>query len=244
MRHIRKKAPPASLTEWRRTQKLADGSIPSYSELRREVDALRDVERQLLAEQGSLCAYTGHEIRPGEFHIEHLLAQAYCTKEFGLDGMDTDYSNLVACWPAPNYSVEPAYGAIAKKSWPPPRQGGVDRSFFVSPLDPTCERRFVFLDDGSIEVKPEDGAAVTTVSKLNLNADELKDLREQAIRGALEPNGFPESRRKRLKRQLEDLRAKEAQIDVGGTPALRAFSFALKQAIERRIELLSRKKEV
>jgi len=128
VRTIRKRSPPSALTQWRAPRLPAnrpDGMECSYDEMRGQQDVLEAVEASLLAEQGGLCAYTGRNIEPSksaatnprkvDFHVEHMTAQAHCAY-----GQDTDYANLVACWPRPNCGFEPSYGARKKGNWPSP----------------------------------------------------------------------------------------------------------------------------
>jgi uncharacterized protein (TIGR02646 family) len=194
-----------------------------------------------LAEQGSLCAYTGQRIdlksskpaaasfREVDFHIEHLTPQAH-----GSQGQDTDYANLVACWPRPNCGFEPAYGARKKGDWPAPSE----QSLFVSPLRADCSERFAFNRRG--EIKPAragDTAAETTISRLGLDHHTLATLRREAIRGALNP-GLRPIRLAQARRLLNHLRSAAATVDSGGSTRLMPYCFAVEQALEREIRKL------
>src|SRR5262249_8691972 len=153
VRTIRKRPIPNDLTEWRAPRLAAnrtEGMECNYEEVRRAPKVLEAVEDNLFAEQGGICAYTGHRIglkvnntangtqRDVNFHIEHLIPQRYCNQEHGNYGKDAAYDNLVACWPRANCGFEPAYGARKKGSWPSQE----DQFQFVSPLLANCSARF------------------------------------------------------------------------------------------------------
>jgi uncharacterized protein (TIGR02646 family) len=212
-----------------------------YESLRKAPDVLEVVENGLFAEQGCICAYTGHQIyltpadphyganRDVKFHIEHLTPQDHCTY-----GQDADYVNLVACWPRPNCGFEPAYGAKKKENWPAPAEQGL----FVSPLRPDCSSRFKFNHRGEIAtVQNNDVAAETTIEKLGLAHHTLTELRRNAIRGALNPA----SRQIKLteaRKLLADIKHADAQLNAGIAAKLMPFCFAIKPALEREIRKL------
>lgn len=244
MRTIRKQPTPNALTQWRMPRLAANrpaGMECTYAELRREPNALQAVENGLFGEQGGICAYTGHRIRlkPADlvmgvhrtvdFHIEHLTPQAHC-----IYGQDTDYANLVACWPPPNCGFEPAYGARKKDSWP----SASEQAQFVSPLRQDCSTRFTFNRLGKISsVREDDDAASKTIKRLGLNHDTLTALRRAAIRGALNPASRPiklTDARKLMKRMQQDL----DNLDRGIPTELLSFCFAIQPALEREIKKL------
>ena len=202
---------------------------PHYESMRRSPDVLEAVEDGLLAEQGGICAYTGIQISlkpcdPGSgaarevhFHIEHLIPQNHCER-----GQDTDYQNLVACWPRPNCGFEPGYGAKKKGNWP----SSEEQARFVSPLRHDCSTRFRFDHQGKIEpANSSDQDAEATIAKLGLRHSELTELRRQAIRGALNPRSrqIKLSEARKLLSQMEH--ATEA-LDQGVAIKLRPFCFA------------------
>jgi len=245
MRTISKRKAPGQLTQWRQERLKgnpeAEGMEAGYNALRRDQDTMQAIEAQLCDEQGGLCAYTGMRIDDGsqkDFHVEHLIAQEYCTEAHGQANADTDYKNLLACWPAPNYSAQPQFGAVVKANWPSPQE----KHLFVSPLSSGCESRFTFDDLGKVGHYPDDDAVKETIEKLGLASNELAALRQQAIRGALwprqKPIGVPAAQQ-----QLESIQSLEKAIERGGTNRLPAYCFAIKQALERRIELLRRSKK-
>ena len=238
MRTIRKRTPPEPLVEWRQERVAArDGEAwPfTYDEMRRNPNVLRAVEEALIAEQGEICAYTGIRIRvleggsPG-FHIEHLNPQTHCRR-----GEDTDYANLVACWPEPNSKVRADYGAGKKGNWPPPDQS----RNFVSPLRTDCSERFAYSRTGRITAaRNGDTAAITTIKKLGLNHKELAAKRREAIRGALMPQGRL-LKLKEARRIQQAMERAEEDLNRGENVLLREFCFAIKPAIDREIRKLT-----
>ena len=222
-------------------QNRPPGMDCTYESLRQSPDVLEKVEDRLLAEQGGICAYTGHRIsiqpaiagaggeRQVEFHIEHLIPQAHCAY-----GQDADYANIVACWPRPNCRFEPEYGARKKGDWPAPEEA----ASFVSPLRADCNERFRFNHRGEIEAANHDDQAVElTIERLGLKHKTLTSLRQQAIRGALAPN----DRRIKLttaKKLLSEMRESVEAVDGGAPVKLRAFCFAIEPALRREISKL------
>lgn len=240
MRTIKKRAVPASLVTWRQQRIAAhgaDGFEFSYEAMRRDAKVVKDVEDGLYREQGAICAYTGRRIqlragppRKVGFHLEHLRAQQYCGP-----GEDTDYHNLVACWPEPNNKEGVSDGAIVKGNWPSP----AEEHLFVSPLRPDCTSRFSFDRRGNISAtQTGDLAAAETIKRLGLGLKELISLRKAAIQGALNPAGRPISQREaeKLKRDMDRT---EQELDQGGDVTLRPFCFAIRPQVEKEISKLN-----
>ena len=244
MRTIVKRPQPDALTRWRQPRLAAnkpEGMDCGYAELRRDTAAITAVEDALFAEQGGICAYTGHRLwlrtegdsgrRRVGFHCEHVKSQDRCR---GLDGAvygeDTDYRNLVACWPPANCGYELPYGAKAKGAWP----GVAADHWFVSPLTAGCADRFRFNRFGRISAATgDDAAALETIRRLRLDDDALTALRRAEIQGKL--RGI---RRSEAKRLLQQLRAEAARLDAGQSIRLVPFCFAVEQALAREIRKL------
>jgi len=137
-----------------------------------------EVKRQMLVEQGYLCAYTMQRIStPDDCHIEHVVPRSQPNQP---PHMDIDYANLLACIPSNTPGHKPLidnfpYGA--------PKKGGthVDMNNFVSPLQEDVERRFQYAADGSVKHLGNDSAAESTIKILRLDHKELVDLRKAAI---------------------------------------------------------------
>lgn len=165
MKKIVKQAQPTELQQWRASNanapqnlKYGCGGFPK--------DAVLNA---LLIEQGFLCAYTLLKISADKSHIEHVKPQSRCEC-----GEDVAWNNMVACFPHPG-AQHPGYGAVQKDSW-------WEETDFVSPLVENCESRFKYKNDGSITIAvATDCAAKTTIEKLKLDCDRLKEARKKAI---------------------------------------------------------------
>jgi uncharacterized protein (TIGR02646 family) len=214
----------------------ADGFEFTYEAMRRDDAVAHDVEVSLHAEQGAICAYTGRRIqlrhgppRKVGFHLEHLKPQAHCE-----EGEDTDYNNLLACWPEPNSRENAAYGAVAKGGWP----SQAEAHLFVSPLRMECTRRFAFDRKGGIApAQSGDQAALETIQHLRLDHRELTALRKAAIQGALHPAGRP-MRLAEVEKLSREMDREERELDQGGAVTLRPFCFAIRPQLDREIAKL------
>ncbi len=217
MRWINKTSEPRELREWR--ARYAGDVNFNYNLIRQDHNVTQALTASLLREQGHLCAYTGRGINDDRCHIEHVTPQKHCER-----GEDVAYTNMVACYPAPN-AGRGLYGAHQKDDWPSPEE----RHMFVSPLDRTCETRFIFNLRGEIRSKPNDDAAKETVKKLKLKHPELEALRKGAIRGTL-----GQTNNLRLKAARKRLRELETPRDDYLAP----FCFVLIQALRKHIHRL------
>lgn len=141
------------------------------------------VLKELLVEQGYVCAYTLLRIGETTAHIEHLKPQTQCRSEdvartaanLPVQREDIAWSNMVACLPQPNIKVKPPYGATKKDDW-------WHATDFLSPLDPSCEQRFVYSSDGKIAPSTAtDVAAAETISRIGLGNEKLEELRKAAF---------------------------------------------------------------
>jgi len=173
MKRITKGQEPQELRRWKEEE------VPqnlTYANMPKDVKVA--VKRQMLAEQGYLCAYTMEQIpTPDDCQIEHVVPQRQPKQR---PHMDIDYSNLLACVPSNTPGHQPRtynfpYGA--------PKKGGVlvDDNNFVSPLREDVERRFQYAVDGSVAHLQNDAAAESTITILRLDHEQLKDLRKAAI---------------------------------------------------------------
>jgi uncharacterized protein (TIGR02646 family) len=137
-----------------------------------------EVKRQMLAEQGYLCAYTMQRIEtPDDCHIEHIVPRNQPNQP---RHMDVDYNNLLACVPSNTPGHRPLVNNLPYGA---PKKGGthVDGANFVSPLRVDVESRFQYSVDGSVAHLPDDVSARSTVEILRLDHEQLKDLRRAAI---------------------------------------------------------------
>jgi uncharacterized protein (TIGR02646 family) len=220
MRWIRKNNEPRQLTEWR--SKYSNDINFGYDLLRKDKEVTTAVHMALLAEQGWICAYTGLRIEQDSSHMEHVKPQTHC------EAIETvTYTNIVACFPAPN-TPDPPYGAKKKDYWPAPSE----KHLFVSPLNQTCNHRFTYTLKGKIKAEDTDLAANTTIKKLGLNHKLLDDYRRATIQGVIgKDNNLP----------LKEAKQRLKQLQSQDSGRLEPFYFVLIQVLEKhikRIELI------
>lgn len=235
MRWIQKRNEPCELTEWR--VRYAKDINFGYELMRKDQPAINAVTDLLVAEQGWLCAYSGMPIegykeveKNGKkyykcsCHIDHVKAQDHCTPY-----ETVTYSNMVACYPGPNTERELPYGGHKKRNWPDYTKG--EQTLFVSPLDQSCESRFLFNLRGEIKHNEGDNAAETTINKLGLDHEELRKLRKAAIQGTLGLNN---------NLLLQDARSRLTKLQSRQTGRLEPFCFVLIQALKIHIKRLEK----
>lgn len=182
MKQIRKGNECAALSLWR----AANAAVPQNLVYGGGGFPNEQVLAALLAEQGDLCAYTLKRIDSNTAHIEHLKPQRKCREEDAareaanqaVNREDVAWTNMVACFPAPNPVAPPGYGAVTKdKWWPVSGAAG-----FISPLNNDCESRFAFGLNGEMRPADEgDAAASDTIKAIGLNDGRLQELRKKAI---------------------------------------------------------------
>ncbi len=169
MRRIAKGPEPEELRLWKEQnaevpQNLTYANMPKTG-----------VKRQMLAEQGYLCAYTMQRIPTvDDCQIEHVVPRSQARL------LEIAYSNLLACAPSNRPGKRPQrgkcpFGAEEKD------QTRVSDSNFVSPVRDDVEDRFRYVVDGSVTYPGDDGAAESTIRILRLNHEQLVDLRRAAI---------------------------------------------------------------
>ena len=171
MRRITKGPEPIALRKWKKDNRAVPENL-TYSAL--HGTETRAIRRQMLQEQGYLCAYTMQRIQTiDECHIEHLVPQ---TQDHD---SDLDYDNMLACFPGinppPEWNQKFPYGAQQK--------GGthIDDANFVSPLSVDVEDRFQYTVDGSVRANSADAAASSSIKILRLDHSILCELRKAAI---------------------------------------------------------------
>jgi len=193
MKRIRKTHPPSDLSNWIKTQVKLKLDC-SYNALCGKPEHI-SLKKQLLKEQGYLCAYTGIRIEEETCHVEHLKPQNICktekderkVKKLYLD--DVEYRNIVACFPEDGGDISHGYGAPIKGGW-------WNEVEFVSPCHEDCERRFSYKKAGKISPFDEnDVAAIKTIEVIGLNAQRLIDKRSRSILGFF---GLTENSKKKL----------------------------------------------
>ena len=213
MKFVEKASEPAALRDWRLANKttpqnLSYGSIPKA-----ERDAIR---ASLLKEQGGLCAYTMWRIGSVDAgHIEHIHPQSQPPAS-----QQISYANMVYCHPGAGAERCP-FGAHRKDDVV------VSAANFVSPLDGTCETRFVFRTNGAVEGRDTgDTTAQEAIETLCLNHKILKLAREAAIRE------LPIFKRRTVTASAAKKQAKMA-LERDRDGMFRPFAVALHQAWSR-----------
>lgn len=236
MRTIKKRPPPRTLVMWRqfRLGGADVGAYPfTYDALRQDKTIIKEVENQLVREQGGICAYTGISLKDG-FHVEHLLPQTHCANHD-----DTAYDNMVACWPERRDSLIPAakssvhFGAVKKDDWPSPAEW----SQFVCPTQANVASRFQFRPTGEIEAaNGKDFAARRTIEMLGLDHKELTQRRRNVLIGfLLTPKTQTEKPGIRFSKQLQKLVDLEASLDRGQEVSLKELHFVLRSVLEQKV---------
>jgi uncharacterized protein (TIGR02646 family) len=152
MKHITKNPEPKEFKEWK--AQANENWQPTFNNLRgKEKRAVFDA---LWIEQGHICCYCQCRLIENKCHIDHLQPQ------HGTQIIDSlDYSNFVCSCQVNLQKGEPRHCGNAKDNDQLP----------ISPLDPTCESRFKFKNNGEIDTNDSsDQSAIDTINLLNLNS--------------------------------------------------------------------------
>ena len=149
MKHINKSSEPESFGSWK-----ADNPDKTYALFPRKEK--KTLKKKLIQEQGGICCYCEQSIILSNSHIEHFRPQDT------YKGLSLDYNNLLcSCQKEPDKET-PLHCGHCKSNW-------FEEGLLVSPLDPSCENRFHFTDDGRIfPAVPDDVAAAETIKRLAL----------------------------------------------------------------------------
>lgn len=157
MKCVVKGAEPGFFQTWKRKNPVANWAdfigTVEHSHLR----------QYLINEQGMFCPYCEVALKDGAAHIEHFRPRWEFRAEM------FHIQNLFACC----QHTDSCGHAKA------------DQYFdgLISPLDPDCESRFTYTDDGRIIPSHEgDTTAERTISILALNCNRLRDRRRSIIR--------------------------------------------------------------
>ena len=165
MRHIVKQTEHPDFQYWKAQQKANAPQNFNFGALTTEVKV--KIVKQMLEEQGYLCAYTLLRIQDEHScHIEHVQAQSTHPQ------FDLDSSNMLACVPSGKAGT-PAlgYGATYRGT-----------QSVESPTIQNIESRLSYDVFGKINAKNSlDLAIKATIDALNLNQDDLVRLRQRAI---------------------------------------------------------------
>lgn len=165
MKHIQKGHEPFELAEWKALE--TDDWQPEYSSMGKQLKNV--VKESLMKEQGYLCCYCERRLVSEDAHIEHFVPQS------NNDIDPLDYFNMLCSCQNRLEKGEPRHCGNLKGNW-------FDVDLLISPLDPDCENRFLYIEDGTIKPSETgDGATDITIKKLGLNIPKLNDLRRKAI---------------------------------------------------------------
>lgn len=167
MKYIEKQSEPRSFEIWK--SKANDDWKPTYANIDRQERI--DLFKSLKDEQGHLCCYCERELSEGDCHIEHLRPK----DKAKFPELELVYDNLLCSCQVNTIKGEPLHCGNSKGNW-------FDEKLLISPLDPTCEDKFKYTFDGQIlPFDEDDEVAKTTIEKLQLNIDKLKNLRKSVI---------------------------------------------------------------
>ncbi len=172
MKYIKKSEEPESFTVWKN---LANEDWqPSWENFSKPQKTY--VHDSLLQEQGFICCYCGRRINTDDSHLEHLKPRTTYPQSA------LEYTNILASCQKDTVRKEPLHCGKIKDKW-------YDDNLMISPLDVNCAEFFRYTDDGQILAtnnSEKQLAAETTIDKLALNIDKLKNLRAKSIEPILE----------------------------------------------------------
>ncbi|MEH2311668.1 MAG: retron system putative HNH endonuclease [Nostoc sp.] len=172
MKYIKKSEEPESFTV---LKNLANEDWqPSWKNFSKPQKT--DVHNSLLQEQGFICCYCGRRINTDDSHLEHLKPRTTYPQ------LALEYTNILASCQKDTVRKEPLHCGKIKDKW-------YDDNLMISPLDVNCAEFFRYTDDGQILAtnnSEKQLAAETTIDKLALNIDKLKNLRAKSIEPILE----------------------------------------------------------
>lgn len=154
----------------------------------------------LLKEQGYICCYCMQRIEKKSSHIEHVIPRSVSGTN---EAQKLDYSNMIASCQGEykkKNSTEPieqnanenneevncnSDEKLIQQHCGHYRENWYDPTQYISPLNPDCELRFIYNDEGKIMPAPDDRGAEETIKMLRLDYTLLEKNRKQAIRGVI-----------------------------------------------------------
>ncbi|MDN6884472.1 TIGR02646 family protein [Variovorax sp. CAN2819] len=166
MRYVNKKSAPELFQQWMELEN--EDWQPSYGDLQNpQKHALHE---SLLSEQGWTCCYCGQSIDFDSSHIEHFRPQE------SHENLALHYGNLFVSCGRKFEVTTPSHCGHAKSNQ-------FDEHLHISPLDQTCETRFLYTLDGQICANdPADAGADYMTSLLKLDIPFLRNRREEVIK--------------------------------------------------------------
>ncbi len=171
MKHVAKGKSPDSFEHWKKQQ--TEDWEPTYANLQNPEK--QDLRTALVAEQGWVCCYCGRTIGMDDSHVEHFRPQ----DEY--KDLQLDFMNLFASCVRQGVPKLPRHCGHAKDS-------DFSEAEHISPLDPRCERRFMYTALGEIQPATEaDAQAVYMADLLALNTPLLREGRREALSRVYDP---------------------------------------------------------
>lgn len=197
MKYTRKSESPAAFEAWKSSG--TQDWQPTFKSLRNPEKAV--LQHALLLEQGHVCCYCGRSIDASNSHLEHFRPQKH------FSNVALDYQNLHAsCYRMP----EPAADHCGHH-----KADGFDDMLHISPLDPRCERRYLYAANGVIApADPADEQARYMIELLGLNSPSLRNARQEILL-MFDNEFFDSAMHDDLARLSEAFRAKD---DKGALP--------------------------
>lgn len=140
---------------------------PTYDDLHNPEK--RKLHQALLDEQGQVCCYCGRTISLTDSHIEHFRPQEL------REDLALSFDNLLASCIRETEPGAPLHCGHAKGN-------KFDENLHISPLDSSCEHRFIYTLTGSIlPVNSADVKAAYMLDLLRLDINFLCNRRQEAL---------------------------------------------------------------
>lgn len=213
MRNVLKDQSPPSFEEWKRQRN--ENWAPTYQDLRDPQKA--ELHDALLAEQGWTCCYCGCEIDRTDSHIEHFVPRHENS------ALAIDYQNLHASCLREITSTTPRHCGHSKG-------GELNQSQCISPLDPTCEARFIYQLDGSIQPSTANGnGAAYMIELLQLDIPFVRNRREAVLQLVFDPAFLQSVTKEELELLRVNARAKNTQGKIS------SFGHVISRFAEQRL---------
>lgn len=165
MKFVAKRHSPEQFETWKA---LANDSwTPAYGDLKNPQKKI--VHEALLNEQGWVCCYCGREIAQHDSHIEHFRPQEAAPQ------LTLAFENLFASCIREREPGAPLHCGHAKGN-------EFNEASYISPLDPGCERRFLYTLEGAIRAADiDDGPAIYMTELLKLDLAFLRNRRQGVL---------------------------------------------------------------
>lgn len=213
MKHVVKNASPEIFEQWK--ARANDNWQPTYATLQHPEK--QAVHESLLREQGWVCCYCGRTVHREDSHIEHFRPQEQ------RDDLALDYNNMHASCIRELKPATPLHCGHAKAAL-------FDEEQHISPLDPKCEGRFLYLLNGGISVTDEtDFVAAHMLGLLKLDSPSLHNQRRAIVGQVFDPAFLATATPEELCRLRDHYRRRD---EHGHTPN---FGHALARFAEQRL---------